>query len=405
MGDHVPTMTTGAAMPLTTKKDGAYAYDALTTAETDGPEPALTTLASRRKSEGAVSPSKEPTEAADETPAGKIAVTLSWIANVALLVVKLYLFIVTGSKSVLAALADSVVDLVSQALMSYAEWKQAKWDDDFPVGRFRLEALAVLGCGVIMSVANLEVVQFSIHTLYQGIKDSDYPDFNTSWYIYTIMGVCIFSKLLLWKYCTWAMEQSVIGGDILEALSEDHLNDVMSNSAAVGCLAVAAEVPDDHAWWVDASGAILISLYIIYRWMEIGQEQVQKIVGLSAPAEWITTVEDIAKGHDQRVRVDCTRAYHVGARYCVEMEIVLPELMTVRESHDLALTIQHKIEELPECERAFVHVDHAERDGLEHKPERELITGSEEVTSPGPENLDPQFKSLKQRKPRINVDV
>lgn len=40
----------------------------------------------------------------------------------------------------------------------------------------------------------------------------------------------------------------------------------------------------------------------------------------------------------------------------VEMEIVLPGAMTVRESHDIALALQHKIEGLDEVERAFVHV-------------------------------------------------
>ena len=38
------------------------------------------------------------------------------------------------------------------------------------------------------------------------------------------------------------------------------------------------------------------------------------------------------------------------------MEIVLPGDMTVRESHDIALALQHKIEGLEDVERAFVHV-------------------------------------------------
>jgi hypothetical protein len=40
----------------------------------------------------------------------------------------------------------------------------------------------------------------------------------------------------------------------------------------------------------------------------------------------------------------------------VEMEIVLPGDMTVMESHDIALALQHKIESLEDVERAFVHV-------------------------------------------------
>ena len=60
--------------------------------------------------------------------------------------------------------------------------------------------------------------------------------------------------------------------------------------------------------------------------------------------------------HDPRLYVDCTRVYHFGARYNVEMEIVLPGDMTVMESHDIALALQHKIESMEGVERAFVHV-------------------------------------------------
>lgn len=99
----------------------------------------------------------------------------------------------------------------------------------------------------------------------------------------------------------------------------------------------------------------------------------KKVVGYTAPPEFIRKVNDIAIEHEDRLIVDCTRAYHVGARFNVEMEIVLPARMTVAESHDIALALQHKLEMLDDVERAFVHVDHLTRDGLEHKIERELV--------------------------------
>lgn len=46
----------------------------------------------------------------------------------------------------------------------------------------------------------------------------------------------------------------------------------------------------------------------------------------------------------------------------VEMEIVLPGNMTVIESHDIALALQHKIEGFEEVERAFVHVCNSPKD-------------------------------------------
>jgi divalent metal cation (Fe/Co/Zn/Cd) transporter len=64
----------------------------------------------------------------------------------------------------------------------------------------------------------------------------------------------------------------------------------------------------------------------------------------------------LAESHDPRIAVDVIRAYHYGAAFNVEMEIILPAEMTVRESHDIALALQHRIEEFDNVERAFVHV-------------------------------------------------
>ena len=62
-------------------------------------------------------------------------------------------------------------------------------------------------------------------------------------------------------------------------------------------------------------------------------EQVQKVVGYTAPADFIERVNSIAVTHDPRLLVDCTRAYYFGARYNVEMEVVLPGSMTVIGKH------------------------------------------------------------------------
>ena len=42
-------------------------------------------------------------------------------------------------------------------------------------------------------------------------------------------------------------------------------------------------------------------------------------------------------------------------------------MMNVKDSHDIALTLQHKVEGFDEVERAFVHVDYEHRDEPEHK--------------------------------------
>ena len=314
----------------------------------------------------------------DDESTGSWATTLSWIVNWFLLVAKVYIVIVSGSKSVLAAMVDSVVDLVSQSVLSAAEHYMARYDADYPVGRARLEALSVLACAFIMAFASVEVIQASGEDLYQGIAHGNFPELEASSNVYGTIVAGIVAKFVLWHFCRWA--QKVLKSDMLEALAEDHFNDVLSNSAAIATLLIATYV--SGAWWVDALGGIVISLVIIVRWVYIGFEQVKKIIGHTAPDEFIARLEEIAQLHDSRLMVDCTRAYHFGARYNVEMEIILPGSMTVAESHDIALSLQHKIEGLSEVERAFIHVDHEERDGLEHKVERDLVKNAIFDSSP-----------------------
>jgi divalent metal cation (Fe/Co/Zn/Cd) transporter len=77
------------------------------------------------------------------------------------------------------------------------------------------------------------------------------------------------------------------------------------------------------------------------------------------------SIDFIALTHPGVVQVDTCRAYYAGNNVFVEVDIVLPPTMQLRESHDIGEALQIKIESLPDVERAFVHVDYETM----HKPE------------------------------------
>ena len=212
------------------------------------------------------------------------------------------------------------------------------------------------------------MVQFSCADLYDGTHGRK-PRLQIDAFMFAALSVGIVAKALLWLVCRSAAAKQ--RSDILGALAEDHLNDVWSNAGAVLTGALAARW--HSTWWLDPAGGIVISVVIIMRWLHLTWDQVKKITGHTAPPEFIASVNALAAAHSPQLSVDCTRAYHFGSRFNVEMEIVLPGDMTVAESHDIALALQHKIEELEEVERAFVHVDYLTRDAPEHKVERELL--------------------------------
>lgn len=93
---------------------------------------------------------------ADNSKYAQFATTASWAVNWFLLGAKIYCTIATSSKAVTAALADSAVDLISQGVLSLADTYIAKHSPDYPVGRSRLEALSVMACAFIMSMASVE---------------------------------------------------------------------------------------------------------------------------------------------------------------------------------------------------------------------------------------------------------
>lgn len=78
-------------------------------------------------------------------------------------------------------------------------------------------------------------------------------------------------------------------------------------------------------------------------WAVVFTVQVKKIVGGSAPEHFKGEVRKLADEHHDALNVDSVKAYHFGSRFNVEMEVILPADMTVAESHDIAVDLQHKV--------------------------------------------------------------
>ena len=70
--------------------------------------------------------------------------------------------------------------------------------------------------------------------------------------------------------------------------------------------------------------------------------------------------------------LDTVRAWHSGPRIIVEVDIVMNEEQTLRETHDVAEELQQKLESLPDVERAYVHVDYETTHVPEHFLKKEL---------------------------------
>ncbi|XP_076356313.1 uncharacterized protein LOC143249781 isoform X6 [Tachypleus tridentatus] len=265
---------------------------------------------------------------------------LSFVCNLLLLIIKTVAACLSGSLSILSSVIDSGVDLASGILMWWSNRAIKKRDlYQYPQGRTRLEPIAIVILSVIMSLASVQMVRESVENIIFYTVHSGIISFEAE-----TIAVCLITIV-----CRRFKSSS------LQALSQDHRNDILSNTVALVCGYIGYEL-----WrFADPIGAIVISLYIIISWAVTGWEQIKMLTGHTARPEFLKKITWIALNHHPKVLlIDTVRAFHFGNNFLVEVDIVLPEKLTLKESHDIGESLQHKIERLPEVERAFVHLDH-----------------------------------------------
>jgi cation diffusion facilitator family transporter len=264
-------------------------------------------------------------------------------------------------------------------------------DAVYPAGVARVEPLGVIVCAVLMVLASVEVVRKSFSTIIQFYGSDDGPPMDFDEDTGILITVVILLKIALWRWCMYASEKS--SNVSLEAIGLDNQNDVLSNTAALVSAILAKSNPS--WWWADPLGAIIISVYIVWTWIETATEQINMLVGKAADPEFLDYVREIAENHDPDADLDTVRAYHFGPKFIVEIELVMNKNTPLDISHDVGMLLQHRIELLPQCERCFVHIDYQHRENDDHDKNisvRDKVNVSrdwlETKESNGPKNND-----------------
>jgi len=302
-----------------------------------------------------------------------LLIRLSLGINVILFFSKGYAYLASGSLAVLASLVDSAIDLLAQGVLMAANSASSKGqqgEEVYPAGFSRVEPIGVIICAMLMSLGSVLVVRSSGQELWDYFADEDsegHPTVEMSPSTAALLVFVVALKAVLWLVCSRMSSEDSVS---LDAIAMDNRNDVMSNSAAlIACLLAHFR---DSWWYADPIGAIIISIWIIWSWLQTALEQVEMLVGKSADPTFLDRIREMAETHDPVAEVDVVRAYHFGPRFLVEVELVMPENTPLKETHDCGIMLQHKIENLEECERCFVHIDYQRREHDDHDPNVDL---------------------------------
>ncbi|GKV29467.1 hypothetical protein SLEP1_g38393 [Rubroshorea leprosula] len=290
----------------------------------------------------------------------KIAVYASNVANLVLFFAKVYASVESRSLAVIASTLDSLLDLLSGFILWFTDYAMRKPNHHrYPIGKNRMQPVGIVVFAAVMATLGLQILFESgrqLLTKEQPEKDHE----KEKWMIGIMVSVTVI-KFLLMMYCRG------FKNEIVRAYAQDHFFDVITNSIGLATAVLAIQ----FYWWIDPLGAILIALYTIGNWAKTVLENVSGLIGRTAPPEYLAKLTYLVWNHHEEIKhIDTVRAYTFGCQYFVEVDIVLPEEMTLGQAHNIGETLQEKLEQLPEIERAFVHVDFDIFHQLEHKPKK-----------------------------------
>ena len=284
-----------------------------------------------------------------DSPIVTLAIWVNFVANAVLLLGKLVVVFSVPSVSVLASLVDAALDFLSTTivyittrLISSSQHDQ----NNYPVGRRRLEPVGVLVFSVIMITSFIQVALESI----QRLAGPEHSVIQLTIPAISIMVGTIVIKGAVWLWCRLVRNSSV------RALAEDAKTDIVFNAGSILFPIIGFY---GRVWWLDATGGLLLSLFVVLQWSQTSAHHVRNLTGLSAQPDERNLLLYLTMRFATAIRqIQNLRAYHAGDKLIVEVDIVLSANMPLKDSHDLSEVLTYFLESVPIVDRAFVHVDY-----------------------------------------------
>ncbi|PVU85278.1 hypothetical protein BB560_007082 [Smittium megazygosporum] len=265
----------------------------------------------------------------------KIAIYGSFAANIFLFGVQTASAVSSGSLSLIATMADSLMDIIASIILVLTSRAAAKthWVE-YPTGKHRLETVGAIVFSTLMATLSTELIIEAVRT----ITGKDHTPPGVSTINLVMIGTALVVKLLLFLYC-----RTVTGSSAVSALVVDHRNDLLLNSVGLVMSYLSVKI----AWFFDPIGGIMLALLLLFTWSKEAFSNVRLIVGITADRDFLNKLTYTAMTHsDLILYVDTT---------------------PLQISHDTGESLQIKLEALPLVARAFVHVDYEYHHLPEHR--------------------------------------
>jgi len=286
----------------------------------------------------------------------KKATVVSSLTAIILIIIKLTIGIISGSVAVLASAIDSVLDLVVSAFNYFAiNTSEKPADEEFNYGRGKIEALAAVIEGTVITMSGIFIFYEAIKKAY---RKEIVTNLDSSIIVMIVSLVLTFALVAFLNFVAKKTNNMVIKADALH-----YKTDLYSNGAILISLAI---IYFTDFYLIDSIMGVVISLYIIYSAYEILKEGVLVLLDRALDEETVEKIKNIIKNEKKIQDYHFLKTRNSANTNFVDVHLVFDGKISLLQAHYAGDRVEDAIKEINSKNQWVinVHLDPYDDSGL-----------------------------------------
>ena len=249
------------------------------------------------------------------------------IVNIFLSLSKLIIGYFGNSQALIADGVHSFSDLATDLSIIFGvKYWLAPADKEHQYGHRKLELLVTIFIAIMLACVGIGIFTEAILALKN--NSMKVPSFIA--FICAVLS--IISKEWLYRYTV--KKANTLKSPAVKANAWHHRSDAISSLPVATVIIIASIFP--KLIWLDAIGAIVVSVFIIYPAYKIFKKSILNILDESVDSETLSKIEQIALQTKDVKEVHDIRTRKAGETFFVDMHILVDGNISVQEGHDIS---------------------------------------------------------------------
>jgi cation diffusion facilitator family transporter len=266
-----------------------------------------------------------------------------------LVIMKMSIGILSGSIAVLASAIDSLLDLIV-SLFNYFALHNAEKDpdDNFNYGRSKIEPLAAVVEGVVISLSALFI-------LYEALLKIAHPremEYMSESIVVMLLSIIITSLLVLFLNSV----AKKTGNMVIRADALHYKTDIFSNGSVLLALGLVSLTGEEL---IDPILGVGIGIYMIYSAMPIIKEGILMLLDAALSQEDIKKITDIIESKKETTNYHNLQTRESGSHIFISVHVVFNVSISLYDAHLISDKLELQLKGLFKNKKVHVliHMD------------------------------------------------